>query len=113
MKEETAIQEPVHLVHISRDEGGQGIPDYFVHLTFEFVEEDGQWCGNCVELGTAAFADTLEQARVELSDATNLQLTGVERLNELPEYLDKNGVSRFPIRVPIHEEEVFTAAVPV
>ena len=106
------IRDTVHFVHTSRDENGKGHPDYFVHLTFSFVQEDGQWCGNCIELGAAAFADTLEQARAQLSDSANLQLTGVERLNELPEYLDKNGVSRFQIRVPAHREETFTAAVP-
>ena len=118
MAETTAIQEPVHLCHVSRNSDGQAFPDYFVHLTFEFVEEEGLWCGHCVELGTAAFSDTREQARQELLEATNIQLTEVEKLNELEEYLGKNEVSLYTIPKPgneegrVLEETVFAEAVP-
>ena len=62
MPETQPEQETVFLVHAASD-GERANPDYFVKLTFELVEEDGQWCGYCTELGTAAFSDTREQAR--------------------------------------------------
>lgn len=91
MPETQPEQETVFLVHAASD-GGRVSPDYFVRLTFEFVEDDGYWCGHCVELGTAAFADTREQARVELTEATELQLVEVEKLNEISQYFRKNEV---------------------
>lgn len=118
MAETIAIQEAVHLVHASKDSNGQAYPDSFLHLTFEFVEEEGLWCGHCVELGTAAFAETREQARHELLEATTLQLAGVEQFNELEEYLKKNGVPRYLISPVVDEQEllnhetVFAEAVP-
>ena len=118
MAEMDTIQEPLHLIHLSKDENGQANPDYFVHLTLEFVEEEELWCGHCVELGTAAFAETREQARSELVDATTLQLAGVEQLNELEEYLVRNAVPVYPVTPPVDESELlhrqtmFAEAVP-
>lgn len=112
MAETTPIQEPVHLVLISRRSDGQAYPDSFIHLTFEFVEEEGLWCGHCVELGTAAFSETREQARYELLEATKIQLAGVEELNELEAYLEKNEVPRYSIPQAVQEEERFAEAVP-
>ena len=118
MAEPTAIQEPIHLIHASRDSDGREYPDYFVHLTFEFVEEEGLWCGHCVELGTAAFSDTREKARHELVEATKTQLTEVEKLSELEKYLEKNDVPVYTIPRPVYgegaadEAPAFAEAVP-
>ena len=106
MQENVANREAVHLAHVSRGPDGSPVPDYFVQLTFEFEEEEGVWCGQCLELGTAAFADTQEQARVELLDATSLQLSGVEQLNELEAYLAKNGVPLYPVTPTVGEDEL-------
>ena len=118
MAESAAIRESVYLFHISGDSDGEAYPDYFLHLTFELVEEEGLWCGHCVELGTAAFSDTREQARHELLEATNIQLTEVEKLDELGEYLEQNEVALYPVPKPEQEEgmaireSVFAEAVP-
>ena len=118
MAEPAAIQESIHLVHLARDSDGQAYPDFFLHLTFEFVEEEGLWCGHCVELGTAAFSATREEARNELLQATNIQLAEVEKLNELEKHLEQNNVSLYAIPKPgndtelAHEEAVFAEAVP-
>lgn len=75
----------------------QGSPDYVIVLTFEFCEEAGQWVGLCLELGTSAFADTLEQVRLELQEAVELQLNEMERLAQVKDYLDDNHVRIVPI----------------
>ena len=74
-----------------------GSPDYVIVLTFDFCEELGQWVGVCPELGTSAFADTLQQARLELREAMELQLNEMEKLTEIREYLAENRVSITPI----------------
>ena len=76
---------------------GQGSPDYVIVLTFEFSQESGQWVGFCLELGTSTFADTLDQTRLELQDAVELQLNEVDRLGYIQDYLDENHVRIVPI----------------
>ena len=76
---------------------GQGSPDYVIVLTFEFSQESDQWVGLCLELGTSTFGDTLEQTRLELQEATELQLNEVERLGYIQDYLAENHVRVVPI----------------
>ena len=78
---------------IHRD--NQGHPDYMSVLTFEYQQEAGQWVGICLELGTSAFAATLEQARQELHEAVELQLNELERLAEVRDYLAAQQVQVF------------------
>jgi predicted RNase H-like HicB family nuclease len=61
-------------------------------LTFEYSEESGKWVGVCLELGTSAFADTLEQVREELREAVELQLNEMERLAHVQDSLEENHV---------------------
>ena len=53
--------------------------------------------GVCDELGTSAFADTLDQSRVELQEAVQLRLNEVERITDILGYLADYEV---PIRLP-------------
>ena len=69
-------------------EDDQGETHRAITLTCDYGEEDGQWIGECVELGTATFADTFEQLRLELREAVELQLTEVARLLAVQDYLD-------------------------
>ena len=75
----------------------EGSPDYVIVLTFEFSQQSGQWVGLCLELGTSTFSDTLEQTRLELQEAVELQLNEVERLGYIEAYLDENHVRIVPI----------------
>ena len=70
----------------------QELADFVFVLTFEYCQEAAQWVGLCQELGTSAFADTLEQARLELGDAVELQLNEIEKLTNVQEYLTENHV---------------------
>ncbi len=111
-------QEMVYLFHMSMEPDGRQFPDYFVNLTLEFVQEEGIWCGHCVELGTPAFASTREQTRQELLDATILQLSGTEHLNELEGYLKRNNVPLYHLPAvtgddkPHQRKTSFTEAIP-
>lgn len=75
-----------------------GNPDFVLGLTLDYQPEDGQWVGVCVELGTAAFADTPEQVDLELREAVELQLNEMERLGYLHEYLEGQGVSIISVK---------------
>ena len=75
----------------------KGSPDYVIVLTFEFSQEVGQWVGLCLELGTSMFADSLEQTRLELQEAVELQLSEIEKLTEVRDYLIENHVPIVPI----------------
>lgn len=88
-----AARESIHVFH--RDP--LGAPEYSIALTCTYTLEADQWVGVCEQLGTPAFADTLEQARAELQEAVQLQLNEVERLTDVREYLEENGVSIFPV----------------
>ena len=75
----------------------QGSADYVFHLTFDFQKEEDQWVGECLELGTAAHSDSLEQVQEELGEAVELQLDGMEQLCNIHAYLKDNGVHIVPI----------------
>lgn len=87
------MRDTIGVIH--RD--GQGNPDFTVGLTLDYQQEDRQWVGVCLELGTSTFADTLEQTELELREAVELQLNGMEDLGYLNEYLEARQVSILPL----------------
>ena len=95
MSDTILTTETVQVIH--RDESGA--PDYTINLTLNYCQESGQWVGVCEELGTAAFADTLEQVQAELREAVELQLNGVERLANVRDYLADNQVVIQPVKL--------------
>ena len=87
------MRETTTVIHRNKE----GSPDYVIVLTFEFTQESGQWVGLCLELGTSTFASTLEQTRLELHEAVQLQLNEIERLGYLRDYLGENHVRVLPL----------------
>lgn len=77
-----------------------GSLDFATTLTCTYSHEGDQWVGVCDELGTSAFADTLDQSRVELKEAVQLQLNEVERLTDVRGYLVDNEVAIRPVQQP-------------
>lgn len=69
-------------------EDGMENVHHAILLTCAYGQEEGCWTGQCVELGTAAFADTFEQMRLELHEAIELQLIGVADLLSAQDYFD-------------------------
>ena len=94
-----AMRERVRFVPVY----GSGNAGHAIVLTCAYAEEAGQWTGECVELGTATFADTFEQMRLELHEAMELQLVEVARLLSPPDYFDylvENEVAIVPWHTP-------------
>ena len=87
------MRDTIGVIH--RD--GQGNPDFTVALILDYQQEDDHWVGVCLELGTSTFADTLEQTELELREAVELQLNGMEDLGYLNEYLEARQVSILPL----------------
>ena len=90
------MQDTATIIH----RNSEGTPDYVLLLTFDFLEEAGDWAGICLELGTAAQSDTPEQVREELREAVELQLHEIERLcgaEDFQDYLAENQVRILPI----------------
>ena len=98
-----SARETIQVFHNNPD----GIPDYSISLTCTYGEEGDQWVGVCTELGTSAFAETLEQTRTELQEALQLQLNEVERLADVRDYLTENEI---PV-VPLSQSEAAGFAV--
>ena len=78
-----------HFVALRLD--GQ-IPKEAIVLTADFVKEDDNWVGTCLELGTSAYSHDLESLRKELEESILLQLEEVEKLGFLEEYLTERKV---------------------
>ena len=89
-------RESIQVFHSS----AQGLPDFAITLDCAYRQEADQWVGVCDELGTSAFADTLNQARTELQEAIQLQLNEVERITDVQGYLADNRVSVMPLNLP-------------
>ena len=88
---------PSRFIRLSPDgrEGG--------HITVNLgMERDGIfWVGFCEELGTAAYAETEDETWHQLREAVALQLSEMERLGVIDEYLRERGVRYDPS--PSHE----------
>ena len=76
---------------------GAGTPDYFGSLTFDYTQQEDEWVGVCLELGTSSFGDSLVEAKSRLTEAVDLHLNEVERLGFHQEFLQEHTVTTHPI----------------
>lgn len=81
------VRERVILAHKSND-----VHDFTIELFLDYRTDDGEWMGVCEQLGIAANADSLDDAKDILKDLVLLQLNGVEGLTNICDYLAENGV---------------------
>ena len=72
-------------------------PRNLILLTLELTQEDDVWVGTCLELGTSAYADTIEELRGEIADAIGLQLNEAMRLGFIDEYIRERNVRTLPL----------------
>ena len=72
----------------------------FIIVTFQFQnkEDNGHWEAECLELGTATFAPTIEEAQSELLELSELHLKALKDAGELSNYLEEHNI-------PVHFEE--------
>ena len=78
----------------------EGMPSEAILPTIDFKEHSGQWLVECLELGTATYADSLEEVRREIRDNITLQLGSVEDLGFMDEYLRDHNVALIPLETP-------------
>ena len=81
------VRERVILAHRTND-----IQDFTIELFLDYQTDDGEWVGVCEQLGVAANADALDDAKEILKDLVLLQLSGVDGLGNINGYLAENGV---------------------
>lgn len=81
------MRERVILAHRTND-----AQDFTIELFLDYKTDDGEWVGACEQLGIAANAGTLEETKEILKDLILLQLSGVEGLIDIHDYLEGNEV---------------------
>ena len=64
----------------------------YIEVTIRFFEEEGQWTAQCVELGTATCADSLEEAEEAIVEMVLLHLNALEDIGTCHEFLKQHGV---------------------
>ncbi|MBE7560280.1 type II toxin-antitoxin system HicB family antitoxin [bacterium] len=66
----------------------------YVALTLQFrrYPEEGVWDAYCIELGTATFASTLEEAHEEIRELVGLHLATLEGLGERERFFSEHGI---------------------
>ena len=75
-----------------------GVPRHTAAVSARFFPEGAVWVGICDELGTSAYADSIEEARTQLAEAIVLHLNEAQRLGFIDELLKTRGV--VVMRVP-------------
>jgi len=75
-------------------------PKIALVLTGEFQQENDRWLAECVEMGSATYSSTLAEAREELTEAVILQLSEVEELGFLEDFLRDRRVQSLGISPP-------------
>jgi len=69
-------------------------------LTFEYSNEGESWVAECLEMGTVAEADTLEEVQKDIIEAVELQLDSMEEMGFMDGFLREHGIRTFLIERP-------------
>ena len=86
------LQENLAVLHYD----GEVVSEVLV-LTAVFSQEGDQWAGECLELGTAMCADSLEETRKDLYEAIGMLVDQVNRDGCAATYLREHGVRPIPV----------------
>ncbi len=68
-------------------------PDGYIELTLRLVQEGEHWTAECVELGTATFADSLAGAFEAVDELVTLHLNALEDVGECRAFLREHGIT--------------------
>lgn len=82
----------------------------YIIVTVRFSQEEGQWVGQCPELGTATCGDTWEEAKEAIEEAIELKVDTLSGLGELPRFLAEHGIPLY-VRKPTRRRDM--AEVPL
>ena len=83
----------------------------YVVLTCKFHKEGPQWVGLCEELGTSAFAPTIEDAQKDLKELVLLHLNTLEKVGERERFFTENKIKlrpakpREPIAIKVYPKQ--------
>ena len=72
----------------------------FVILTLAFRQENKQWVGECLELGTSTFARTFKQVHRELIELVELDLNTLEQIGDRERFFKEHGIKFYSDDVP-------------
>jgi predicted RNase H-like HicB family nuclease len=75
----------------------------YIVLTLKFLREGHRWTALCIELGTATFGRSIQEANERIREAVELHLNTLEDVAECERFLKENGVIFYP-RKPREEE---------
>jgi len=64
----------------------------YIQVTVRFATEGKQWAAECLELGTAACGDSLEEAKDAITDLIVLHLNALEDVGTCAKFLKEHGV---------------------
>ena len=79
--------------------------DGYVILTFRFFQEEGQWVGDCEELGVAHCGDSLDEVRAGLEELLILTLSTMESVGERERFFAEHGITLHPSDQPAPTQE--------
>ena len=72
----------------------------YVILTLRFSKEEGQWVGDCEELGVAHHGNTLDEVRSGLEELLALTLDTMESVGERERFFAEHGITLHPSDEP-------------
>ena len=75
-------------------------PIEIIQLICEFHQDGDRWTSECLELGTAAYGMTLDEARNQIGEAIQLQLNQLEEMGFVDEFLRDHRVHPRQIVLP-------------
>jgi len=67
----------------------------YIVVTIEFLQEDGQWVGRCLDLGTSTCADTLDEAHEAMKEALELHLNALEETGERARFFREHRIRTY------------------
>lgn len=79
--------------------------DGYVILTLRFFHEEGQWVGDCEELGVAHCGDSLDEVRAGLEELLMLTLNTMESVGDRERFLAEHGITLHPSDRPTPTQE--------
>ena len=77
----------------------------YVILTLRFFQEEGQWVGDCEELGVAHCGDSLDEVRAGLEELLMLTLNTMESVVERERFFAEHGITLHPSDQPTPTQE--------
>jgi predicted RNase H-like HicB family nuclease len=70
----------------------------YIAVTLKFVKEGKRWTAYCVELGTATFGRSIQEANERIREAVLLHLNTLEDVGECERFLKEHGVKFYQQR---------------